>query len=224
MSGSLHEIPVAVKTIGVVAGVLGAGLFFWLLLRALGRLFDRPRIPMSRATYVVLSLLCLVLLAVAALPLGIGQVLRDHARIDGQSTQVAEVRCTPAAQGKVHIRFSPRGADASAPAESIESTAGSCHLSAEVVTLRALPRHLGLGTLVRVTQVGEAALPSETPAWALPVPDVTPTFPMLLVVRQTRRVSLQASPNKATVYQVVASPDGVALHAGESTAGRPPGG
>src|SRR5215213_11986853 len=102
MSGSLHEIPVALKTIGVVAGVVGAILFLWLIWHALRRVIDSPRVPMSRATYTVLGLVCLVLLAVAAFPFGVGRLLRDHARVDGaQRTRVAEVRCAPAAKGKV---------------------------------------------------------------------------------------------------------------------------
>jgi hypothetical protein len=223
MSGSLHEIPVILKTIGAVAGVLGVLLFLWLAWHGLRRVLDSPRIPMSRATYMVFGLLCVVMLAIAAFPLGVGRVLRDHARVDGQRTQVAEVRCAPGPQGKVRITFAPTGAGQAAP-EQIESTGPSCRLSAEVVTLRALPARLGLGTLVRVTQVGEAARPSEAPDWMLPVPDVAPAFPMALVVRQARRVSLQAQPDAAAVYHLVASPDGLALHTAGATAERPSGG
>jgi hypothetical protein len=211
MSGTLHEIPVALKTIGVVAGVVGAILFLWLIWHALRRLVDSPRVPMSRATYFVLGMLCLVLLAVAAFPVGVGRLLRDHARVDGgQRTRVAEVRCAPAAKGKVRITYAPTGGDA-ADEEQIESAGPSCRLLAEVVTLRALPARLGLGTLVRVTEVGEAARPSEMPAWLLPAPDQSPRFPLALVVRQARRTSLQAPPDAAAVYHLVASPQGLAL-------------
>jgi hypothetical protein len=223
MSGSLHEIPVGLKTIGAVAGVLGVLLLLWLVWRGLGRVLDRPRIPMGRATYLVLGLLCVVMLAVAAFPLGVGRLLRDHARIDGLRTQVAEVRCAPAPQGKVRITFAPTGAGQAAP-EQVESTGPSCRLSADLVTLRALPARLGLGTLVRITQVGEATRPTDAPDWLLPVPDVAPAFPMALVVRQARRVSLQAQPDAAAVYHLVASPDGLALHAAGTTPERPSGG
>jgi hypothetical protein len=223
MSGALHEIPVIVKTVGAVAGVLGVLLFLWLLWHGLRRVVDSPRIPMSRATYMVLGVLCLVMLAVAAFPLGVGRLLRDHARVDGQRTQVAEIRCAPGPRGTVRITYAPTGAG-DAPAEQIESTGPSCRLSAEVVTLRALPARLGLGTLVRITQVGENARPSEAPDWLLPVPDVAPAFPMALVVRQARRVSLQAQPDAGAVYHLMASPDGLALHTAGATAERPSGG
>jgi hypothetical protein len=222
MSGTLHEIPVVLKTIGAVAGVLGVLLLLWLVWHGLRRVIDSPRIPMSRATYLVLGLLCLVMLAVAAFPLGVGRLLRDHARIDEQGTQVAQIRCTPGPQGKVTITYAPVGDGA--VAEQIESTGPSCRLLAEVVTLRSLPARLGLGTLVRVTQVGEATRPTDAPSWLLPVPDVAPAFPMALVVRQSRRVSLQAQPDAAAVYHLVASPDGLAFHRGESPAERPSGG
>jgi hypothetical protein len=222
MSGSLHEIPVVLKTIGAVAGALGVLLFLWLVWHGLRRVVDSPRIPMSRATYLVLGLLCVVMLAIAAFPLGVGRLLRDHARIDGQRTQVAEVRCAPGPQGKVRITFAPTGGGAAA--EQVESTGPSCRLSADVVTFRALPARLGLGTLVRVTQVGEAARPTDAPGWLLPVPDVAPAFPLALVVRHSRRVSLQAQPDAAAVYHLVASPDGLALHAAGSTPAQPSGG
>ena len=210
MSGSLHEIPFALKSVGFVAGVLGIVLFLWLGWHALRRVLDSPRVPLSGATYFVLGVLCLALLVVAAVPLGVAQVLRQHARVNGDRTQVGEVRCTKAGAGKVRITF-VRAGGGDSPPEQVESTGPSCRLSAEVVTLRGLPARLGLGTLVRITRMGEAARPSDVPAWLLPAPDVPPPFPFALLVRGSRLTALQATPDERAVYQLVATPAGVAL-------------
>jgi hypothetical protein len=161
MTGPIHEVPIALSVAGTVAGVAGAVLLVWLVWHAFRRVVDSPRIPLSNATYFVLSLVCAALLAVGLVRLGIGRLLRDHARLDanGSKTRVAEVRCTPGAAGKVRITFAPVGA-AGAP-EQFESAGPSCQVSAELVTMRALPARLGVGTLVRVTRVGEAPRPPE---------------------------------------------------------------
>lgn len=207
---SLHELPLALKAVGIVAGVLGAVLFVWLGWHALRRVLDSPRIPLGGATYFILGLLCVGLLAVAAVPLGVGQLLREHALVDGAGTRVAEVRCTPAGAGKVRISFTPtRSPDGAA--EQVESAGPDCRLSAELVTLRSLPARLGLGALVRVTNVGEATRPSGLPSWALPGPNSPPPFPMALLVRQARVTSVQAAADAGAIYHLVASPHGVTL-------------
>jgi hypothetical protein len=211
MTGPIHEVPIALSVAGTVAGVAGAVLLAWLVWHALRRVVDSPRVPLSNATYLVLSLLCLALLGVGLVRLGIGRLLRDHARLDagGNKTRVAEVRCAPGAAGKVRITFAPVGA-ATAP-EQFESAGPGCLLAAELVTMRALPARLGVGTLVRVTRVGEAARPAGNPPWLVPAPDAAPRFPLALVVREARTTSVSAQPDAQAVYHLLASPAGLEL-------------
>ena len=223
MSGALHEIPVVLKTIGAVAGVLGVLLLLWLVWHGLRRVMDSPRIPMSRATYMVLGLLCLVMLAIAAFPLGVGRLLRDHARIDGQRTQVAEVRCAPGAAGQGAHHLSLRRVRRRRPSRSrAPGPAAGCRpRSSPCARCR---RGWGWARWCGSRRWARPRGRRDAPGWLLPVPDVAPAFPMALVVRQARRVSLQAQPDAAAVYHLVASPDGLALHTAGSPAERPSGG
>jgi hypothetical protein len=212
MTGPIHELPVGLAVVGTVAGLVGAGLLVLLLWHAFRRVVDSPRIPLSKATYGALSVVCLVLLGVGLVRLGIGRLLRDHARLDGAGgkTRVAEVRCTPVAAGKVRITFAPIGAGTAKP-EQFESNGPGCRVSAELVTMRALPARLGVATLVRVTQVGEEARPPENPDWLVPPANTVPGFPLALVVRGARSTSVSATPDARAVSHLVASPAGLEL-------------
>jgi hypothetical protein len=212
MTGPIHELPVGLAVVGAVAGLAGVVLLAWLLWHAFRRVVDQPRIPLSKATYGALSLVCLALLAVGLVRLGIGRLLKDHARLDGAGgkTRVAEVRCTPVSAGKVRITFAPVGAGTAKP-EQFESNGPGCRVSAELVTMRALPARLGVATLVRVTRVGEEARPPENPDWLVPPPDAAPGFPLALVVRGARSTSVSAAPDERAVYHLVASPSGLEL-------------
>jgi hypothetical protein len=187
---------------------VGLGLFLWLASRGLARLFDRPRVPLGAATYIILVGLCGGLLTVGGAAYGIARLLRDHARLEGR-VRLAELRCEKSSPGHVRITFAPTNPGSSAP-ERIDSVGSSCLVSADLVRLRALPSRLGVKTLVRVTRVGEAERPSQNPVW-LSTASTAPQWPMSLMIRDAQTTSVAATPDARAVYQVVASPEGLVL-------------
>jgi hypothetical protein len=207
VTSTAHDSPSLLIAVGGVAGLVGAILFLWLASRALGRLFDRPRVPLRAATYVVLTGLCGALLTVGGVAYGIVRLLRDHARLEGR-VRLAELRCEKGAPGHVRITFSP--VDTTVQPESIDSVGSACLVSADLVRMRALPSRLGVSALVRVTRVGEASRPTHNPEWLRPGSPQAP-WAMGLVVRDSQAASVAAAPDAKTVYQVVASPEGLVL-------------
>jgi hypothetical protein len=206
----LHEIPFVLLAAGIVAGLVGGGLLVWLLWHAGRGLVDRPRVPRSRATYGFYTLLCLVLLAGASVTLGLGRLLRDHARLDGK-TPVAEVRCERTSAGKVRITYSETKSSTSSAPAPIEASGPSCELTADLVTMRSLLGRLGMGTLVRVTRVGREPRPPQNPAWLVPDAAVPAGLPLALVVRDSRVTTVTVQPDDKAVFHLVATPDGLAL-------------
>ena len=190
-----------------MAGAVGLVLFLWLASRALGRLFDRPRVPLGAGTYVILTALCGVMLTVGGVAYGISRLLRDHARLEGR-VRLAELRCEKAAPGHVRITFSP--VDPTVQPERFDSVGSACLVSADLVRMRALFSRLGVSALVRVTRVGQASRPTLNPEWLRPGSPEAP-WAMGLVVRDSQAASVAAAPDAKTVYQVVASPDGLVL-------------
>ena len=191
ISRTLHEVPVVLKTIGAVAGVLGVLLLLSLVSHGLRRVLDRPRIPMSRATYMVLGLLYVGMLAVAAVPLGVGRVLRDHARVDGRRTQVAEFRSAPRPRARC---ASPtlRSATGRSPSRSrapAQLPAARRRRHPALAARAPGPGHAGAGRAGRRSDAPDGA-----PGWLLPVPDVAPTFPIALLVRQPDGSRCRPSP------------------------------
>lgn len=201
------DTPYLLIAVGGVAGLAGLILFLWLFLRALGRLFDRPRVPLGAATYAVMTVLCAGLLGLGAVAYGITQLLRDHARLEGR-VRLAELRCETAAPGYVRITFSP--VDGKVPPQRIDSPGTACVVSADLVRMRALPSRLGVSAMVRVTRVGEASPPLQNPEWLRPGNTAAP-WPLGLVVRGSHAASVAAAPDARAVYQVVASPEGLTL-------------
>jgi hypothetical protein len=207
VTGPAHDSPYLLIAVGGVAGLAGLILFLWLASAALKRLFDRPRVPLGRATYVILTALCGGLLTLGGVAYGIGRLLRDHARLEGR-VRLAELRCEKGAPGHVRITFSP--ANTTLAPERIESIGSTCLGSADLVRMRALPSRLGVSALVRVTRVGEANRPVLNPEWLRPGSPTAP-WPMGLVVRDSHAASVAAAPDARAVYQLVASPEGLTL-------------
>jgi hypothetical protein len=193
--------------VGGVAGLVGLVLFLWLALRGLARLFDRPRVPLGPATYIILVALCGGMLTVGGAAYGIARLLRDHARLEGR-VRLAELRCEKAGPGHVRITFAPSNSGTSP--ERIDSVGSACLVSADLVRLRSWPSRLGVSALVRVTKVGEAERPSQNPVW-LSTASTAPQWPMSLMIRDAQTTSVAAAPDARAVYQVVASPDGLVL-------------
>jgi hypothetical protein len=207
VSGPFHDSPYLLIAVGGVAGLAGLVLFLWLASRALARLFDRPRVPLGAATYVILTAMCGGLLTVGGVAYGIVRLLRDHARLDGR-VHLAELRCEQGAPGRVRITFSPNGV--TNPPQSFDSAGSACLVSADLVRMRALPSRLGVPAMVRVTRVGEASPPTHNPDWLRPGSPTAP-WALGLVVRESQAASVAAAPDAAAVYQLVASPDGLVL-------------
>jgi hypothetical protein len=197
--------------VGGVAGVVGLVLFLWLASRALRRLFDRPRVPLGAATYVILTALCGGLLTVGGVAYGIARLLRDHARLEGR-VRLAELRCEKGAPGRVRITFAPVDATVQPERqpEQFDTVGSACLVSVDLVRMRALPSRLGVSALVRVTRVGEANRPTQNPEWLRPGSPEAP-WAMGLVVRESQAASVAAAPDAGTVYQLVASPEGLVL-------------
>ncbi len=207
MTGSLHDSPYLLIAVGGAAGLAGAVLFLWLASCALRRLFDRPRVPLGGATYVIVTALCAGLLSIGGVAYGITRLLRDHARLEGR-VRLAELRCEQGAPGRVRITFAP--VEGSAQPQSFDSAGTACLVSADLVRMRALPSRLGVSALVRVTRVGETSPPTRNPEWLRPGSPSVP-WPMGLVVREWQAASVAAAPETGAVYQVVASPEGLVL-------------
>jgi hypothetical protein len=199
---------VGVWAAGIVAGVLGAGLLLWLLFHAGRSLVDRPRVPRSRATYGFYGMLCVILLAGAGVAFGLQRLLRDHARLESKAT-VAEVRCQRTSAGKLRITYTALRAPADP--SSVESAGPSCELAAELVTMRSFLHRLGMGTLVRVTRLGGEARPAQNPAWLVPDARSPGALPLRLVVRDARETTVSLPPDDKAVFNLVASPEGLAL-------------
>jgi hypothetical protein len=206
VTSAAHDSPYLLVLVGGAAGLAGLMLFLWLAGRALRRLFDRPRVPLGAATYVIVTAVCGSLLTVGGVAYGITRLLRDHARLEGR-VRLAELRCEQAAPGHVRITFSP--VDPAFQAERFDSVGSSCLVSADLVRMRALPSRLGVRAMVRVTRVGEASRPTQNPEWLRPGSPVAP-WAMGLMVRDAQAASVAAPPD-AGVYHLVASPEGLAL-------------
>ena len=211
---SAHDYPYPLIVVGGFAGLVGVVLFLWLTSRALGRLFDRPRVPLGAGTYFMLTVLCAGALAVGGAAFATTRLLRDHARLEGH-VRLAELSCEQAAPGHVRISFTP--ADASAESsdrrersEPIDSAGATCVVWADLIRLRTLPSRLGVSTLVRVSRVGETERPSHNPEW-LSTASTAPPFPLQLIIRDAQTTSVAAAPDPRAVYQVVASPQGLTL-------------
>ena len=210
MTSSAHDSPSLLILVGGVAGVVGAILFLWLASRALRRLFDRPRVPLGAATYVILTALCGACspwaASLTASP-GCCAITPGWTDACGWPSSAAR-RGLPAACASPSPRSTPPSSP-SAP-EQIDSVGSACLVSADLVRMRALPSRLGVSALVRVTRVGEASRPTQNPEWLRPGSPEAP-WAMGLVVRESHAASVAAAPDAGTVYQLVASPDGLVL-------------
>lgn len=209
MDQRLHDVPFALWVVGVAAGLLGVGLLLWLLFHAARGLVDQPRVPRSRATYGFYSVLCVALLAGAGGIFGLQRLLRDHARLDGGKTRVAEVRCQRSGAGKVRLTYA--AARTPAVPASVESAGSSCVLTADLVTMRRFLGRVGMGTLVRVTRLGDEPRPPENPPWLVPAASTPAPLPMGLLVHHAREASVSVAPDDQAVFHLVASPEGLAL-------------
>jgi hypothetical protein len=206
VTSAAHDSPYLLILVGGAAGLAGLILFLWLAGRALRWLFDRPRVPLGAATYVIATAVCGALLTVGGVSYGISRLLRDHARLDGR-VHLAELRCEQAAPGRVRITFSP--VDPGLQPEHFDIVGSSCLVSADLVRMRALPSRLGVPALVRVTRVGQASRPTHNPEWLRPGSPSAP-WAMGLVVRDAQAASVAAPPD-AGLYHLVASPEGLVL-------------
>lgn len=191
----------------VLAAVIGGGLLLWLLWRGLTRMADRPRIPMDPATYVILAVLCGGLLGVAALTFGISRLFGDHAAVEGQ-VELAQVRCEPAAPGRVRLTYTPKAAS-NTNEQQVETTGEACSVSARLINLRSFVGRLGVGTLARVTQVGDQEQPGKSPAWLLP--EDKRIGPLAPLVRDARSTSVTIPAEVGASYRLLVSSRGLEL-------------
>jgi hypothetical protein len=188
------------------AAAMGSVLLLWFLIRGLGRLFDRPRIPRAGVTYFFFGLLCAVSLGVAAISVNLARLFEEHTRVLGP-TRLGELRCEPLEGGRVRTTFVPRGTEGR-DGETVEEAAPTCRIEAAVVTMRTLPPPIGVVSLSRVTQVGHKPVSATgSTLWAPQLGQ----FPLGIFVREAKNTEASASPDEKTVWAVVATPAGLVL-------------
>ena len=199
--------------IAVVAALLALGFLLWFVGQAVAKVIDvvasRQRIPRARTTYLVFAILCGAFLILASASVSAARLLHSHTRVTGP-TRLGEVRCDSLAKGNVRTTFS--AAPPTTPViETAEEPAASCRIEVAVVTLRGLPARFGIGSLARITQIGNKSVPSNDPEWWTPQLGF---FPLRLLVRESVNVQASSAPDGIPLSAVVDTPPGLILRPG----------
>jgi hypothetical protein len=183
--------------------LLGIGLA-WHAVRRLGGI---PRVPRTRASYLLVTALWAGLLLALGTATAIVFLLRDFQVVEGR-TRLAELRCRAIAPGHLQAELTTRR---SSGPERYEMEGDSCEISVIQVSLRPGLRAFGVRELSRVDGVGPLERPRANPDWLDPQTSRGRRHAIDLLVRATRRAIVAVPVGAGERFYLVAAPNGPEL-------------